>query len=101
MLALFFGYFHSRELCKKLSEKNKRKQIKEIFGERAREFYISMSDDIPILSYKECRLQFVYVPGEEFASCFSLYCDTLFPFSDELLEKNELEKHMTQDFMIY
>lgn len=55
----------------KLNGKEKRKQIIEILGERAREFSISLFNDIPILSHKKYGLQFVYVPGGEFLRGFT------------------------------
>lgn len=54
-----------------LSGKEKREKIEEILGERVREFSISMSNDIPILSHKKYGLQFVYVPGGEFLRGFT------------------------------
>lgn len=55
----------------KLSGNEKRKKVKEVLGERAKEFSISMSDGIPILSHNEYGLQFVYVPGGEFIRGFT------------------------------
>lgn len=55
----------------KLSEKEKKRQVIEILGERAREFSVSMSNGIPVLSHKEYGLQFIYVPGGEFLRGFT------------------------------